>query len=109
MESRRCAIYARQSNTDLDERGESLSIESQTRACRDYVSRTGGTVAGVYADEDEKGWKASRPAFDRMLADIRAGTVDTVVLFKLSRFMRSLLDQERFVGEIAAAGGELIS
>lgn len=109
MESRRIGIYCRQSSTDVDERGESLSIESQTRACREYVARTGGSVAGVYADEDEKGWKASRPAFDRMLDDIRAGAVDCVVVFKLSRFMRSLLDQERFVGEIAAAGGELVS
>lgn len=109
MEGRVLAIYCRQSNTDLDERGDSLSIEAQTRACRDYVTRLGGTVAAVYADEDEKGWQASRPAFDRMLAAVRSGAVNGVVVFKLSRFMRSLIDQERFVGEIAAAGGELVS
>lgn len=105
----RAVIYARQSLTRADQIDDSLSIASQVAACKAWVERQGWTLAGIYDDPDEKGWRVSRPAFDRMLGHIRDGMADTVVLFKLSRFMRSLIDQERFVGEIAAAGGELAS
>ena len=88
---------------------DSLSIDAQVRACADYIARQGWTHAGTYADPDTRGWTTSRPAFDQMLARFRDGAADTVVVFKLSRFMRSLMDQERLIAEIADAGGELVS
>jgi site-specific DNA recombinase len=109
MTGPRFCIYARQSITGQDEQGDSLSIQSQIQACHDYAARQGGTVIGVFADPDQKGWRTSRPEFDRMLRMVGTEPGVCVLVFKLSRFMRSLMDQERFVGEIAAAGAELAS
>src|SRR5690606_34903222 len=107
MTSKRFCIYARQSiSRDADE---SLSIEMQVRACREYAARNGGEVVAIYEDPDQKGWKLHRPAFDAMLKRIRQERDLTVLVFKLSRFARDLMHQERIIGEIADAGGELAS
>lgn len=105
--TRRYALYARQSVSRIPE--ESLSIEFQLQECTAYVQRTGGIIAGSFSDPDTKGWRRNRPGFDAMLDTIRSGKADTVLLFKLSRFARNLMMQEEVVGEIADAGGELVS
>lgn len=108
MTSKRALTYARQSLT-RGPQDDSLSIEMQTRACREYIARQGWELCGTFEDPDQKGWKAHRPAFDAMLDRFRQGAADIVVVFKLSRFARDLLHQERIIGEIADAGGELAS
>lgn len=106
---RRAVIYARQSLTTVEAMDDSLSIASQARACREYIARQGWRHTGTFEDPDQRGWRVSRPGFDAMLDRVRAGMADVVVVFKLSRFMRSLMDQERLIAEIADAGGELAS
>ena len=58
----RCALYARVSTSDQN-------CELQLRELREYVSRRGWQVAGEYVDTGFSGAKASRPAFDRLMAD----------------------------------------
>lgn len=104
---KRYLIYARQSITRDDE--ESLSLETQVRAGKEYIQRQGGQLVGVFEDPDAKGWKTSRPGFDQMLQRFRDGTADVAVVFKLSRFARTLIHQETVLTEVAEAGGELVS
>lgn len=104
---RRCVVYARQS-LSRDE-SESLSIEFQQRECAAYIARQGWMLVGSFDDPDTKGWKRNRPGFDAMLDQVRHGTADTIVLYKLSRFARNLMMQEEVVTEIADAGAELVS
>jgi DNA invertase Pin-like site-specific DNA recombinase len=108
MPTTRAVIYSRQSIYTGPE-NESLSIEVQTRACREYIAKQGWELVGIFEDPDQKGWKVHRPAFDQMLQRFRDGGADMVVVFKLSRFARDLMHQERIIGEIADAGGELAS
>ena len=105
----RAVIYARQSNARPQDGDDSLSIEMQVKACREYIARQGWELVGTFEDPDQKGWKAHRPAFDAMLQRFRDGGADICVVFKLSRFARDLMHQERIIGEIADAGGELAS
>ncbi len=87
------AIYARQSV----ERSDSISIESQIEFCS-YELR--GQPYQVYADRGFSGKDTDRPAFIRMMADIECGRIGKVVVYKLDRISRSVLDfssmMERF-------------
>jgi len=87
------AIYARQSV----ERSDSISIESQVEFCS-YELR--GQPYQVYADRGFSGKDTDRPAFIRMMADIEYGRIGKVVVYKLDRISRSVLDfssmMERF-------------
>ena len=68
----RFCSYARQSlSRDPDQ---SLSIDFQLAACREFVARQGGVIVGEFSDPDTKGWKRHRPGFDAMLATIANGT-----------------------------------
>lgn len=104
---RRYVSYSRQSLSR--DPVDSLSIEFQQAACREFIARHGGVLVGEFSDPDTKGWKRHRPGFDAMLDQIRTGNADTVVLYKLSRFARNLVMQEEVVSLIAESGGELVS
>lgn len=103
----RYAIYARQSLSR--DPADSLSIEMQVKACREFVAQRAGVVVGEYTDPDTKGWRRYRPGFDAMLEQVRRGDAQTIVLYKLSRFARNLMMQEDVVTMIADAGGDLVS
>jgi DNA invertase Pin-like site-specific DNA recombinase len=103
----RFVIYARQSLSRFPD--DSLSIEMQVKACREFAASRGGTVVGTFTDPDQKGWRRHRPGFDAMLDTIRNGSASCVILYKLSRFARDLMMQEAVVSEIAEAGGDLVS
>jgi len=105
---KRAAIYARQSIT-RGEVDESLSLEFQTARGKAWIAEKGYQFAGVFTDGDSKGWKRHRPQFDRMLGLMQTGQVDVVVVYKLSRFFRGLVEQETLITDIANAGGELAS
>ena len=76
------ALYLRLSRDD-ERLGESSSIESQ----RAYLNQ-GWTVATEYVDDGWSGLTFDRPQFQRMLADIEAGQIDTVLTKDLSRLGR---------------------
>lgn len=79
------AIYARQSVDKKD----SISIESQIEFCL-YEVR--GDAYQIYEDKGYSGKNTDRPKFQEMLSDIRKGTIDTVIVYKLDRISRSILD-----------------
>lgn len=79
------AIYARQSVDKKD----SISIESQIEFCL-YEVR--GDAYQIYEDKGYSGKNTDRPKFQEMLTDIRNGKIDTVIVYKLDRISRSILD-----------------
>ncbi|MCD8196165.1 MAG: recombinase family protein [Lachnospiraceae bacterium] len=79
------ALYARQSV----ERADSISIESQLEYCR---FETHGGPYQEYIDRGYSGKNTNRPAFEEMLEDIRQGKITRVIVYKLDRISRSILD-----------------
>ncbi len=79
------AIYARQSVDKKD----SISIESQIEFCMKEVFSENYKV---YTDKGYSGSNINRPAFEEMIRDIKIGTIEKVVVYKLDRISRSLLD-----------------
>jgi site-specific DNA recombinase len=91
----RCAIYTRKS-TDEGLSKDFNSLDNQRERAEAYIDSQrdqGWTViADRYDDGGFSGGNTYRPALKRLLADIEAGLVDTVVVYKLDRISRSLLD-----------------
>lgn len=79
------AIYARQSVDRID----SISVESQIEFCKGEVT---GQSFKVYTDKGYSGKNIDRPAFQEMLSDIKAGKVNRVIVYRLDRISRSVLD-----------------
>lgn len=79
------AIYTRQSVDKAD----SISIESQLEYCK-YEAR--GNPYKAYSDKGYSGKNTNRPAFEEMLGDIKEGKISRVIVYKLDRISRSILD-----------------
>src|ERR1700755_747313 len=104
---RRCAIYTRKSSEEgLGQ--EFNSLAAQREACEAYIrsQQHEGWASAInrYDDSGFSGGNMERPAVQRLLADIRAGRVDIVVVYKVDRLTRSLADFAR-LGEIFDAHG----
>src|SRR5215831_14776539 len=96
----RCAIYTRKSSEEgLDQ--EFNSLQAQREACEAFINsqRHEGWVClpASYDDGGFSGATMDRPALQRLLADITAGRVDTVVVYKIDRLTRSLADFAKIV------------
>lgn len=108
QDRKRAVAYLRQSITP--DPNDSLSLESQARACRDHMARQGMVeIDGPFIDPGQKGWSTHRPAFLAMLDRIASGGVDVVIVYKLARLSRSLVYQESIMADIDRAGAELVS
>ncbi len=79
------ALYARQSV----EKKDSISVESQLTHCR---YETHGEAYIEYTDKGFSGKDTNRPGFENMMTDIRAGKIKQVIVYKLDRISRSILD-----------------
>ncbi|WP_270933827.1 recombinase family protein [Falsiroseomonas oryzae] len=96
----RCAVYTRKSTDEgLDK--EFNSLEAQRAACEAYIAsqRSEGWVLvhDRYDDGGVSGGTLDRPALKRLLADIEAGLVDVVLVYKVDRLSRSLMDFAKLV------------
>jgi DNA invertase Pin-like site-specific DNA recombinase len=96
----RCAVYTRKSSEEgLDM--EFNSLDAQREACEAYVAsqRPEGwvLVPDSYDDGGFSGGTLERPALQRLLADIEAGRVDVIVVYKIDRLSRSLMDFSKLV------------
>jgi site-specific DNA recombinase len=89
----RCAIYTRKSTDEGLDR-DFNSLDNQREAAEHYVKSQEGWQALVdrYDDGGFTGGNMDRPALQRLLTDIEAGKVDRVVVYKIDRLSRSLLD-----------------
>ena len=81
------AIYARQS---ADKGEQSLSIESQIEECKKRVFD--GDIVEIYHDKGFSGSNIDRPAFTRLMNDIKHGGIRRLIVWKLDRISRSLMD-----------------
>src|SRR6202046_1498075 len=91
----RCAIYTRKST----EHGLELafnSLDAQREACEAYIksqaSQGWKALPQCYDDPAYSGGNLDRPALKKLLADIEAGRIDVVVVYKIDRLTRSLAD-----------------
>lgn len=100
LQKLRCAVYTRKSSEEGLEM-EFNSLEAQRESCEAYVAsqRAEGwlLVPDRYDDGGFSGGTLDRPALKRLLADIEAGKVDIVVVYKIDRLSRSLMDFSRLV------------
>jgi site-specific DNA recombinase len=96
----RCALYTRKSSEEGLEQ-EFNSLDAQREACAAYVTsqKAEGWVAlrGHYDDGGYSGGTLDRPALQRLLKEIEAGGVDVVVVYKIDRLSRSLMDFAKLV------------
>ena len=108
----RCAVYTRKSSEEGLEQ-EFNSLDAQREACEAYIAsqRAEGwvLVRERYDDGGVSGGTLERPALQRLLADIRAGLVDVVVVYKIDRLSRSLMDFSRLVEVFDAHGVTFVS
>ena len=97
---RRCAIYTRKSSEEGLEQ-EFNSLAAQREACEAYIrgqQHEGWVWARPrYDDGGFSGGNLDRSALQRLLADIRTGRIDIVVVYKVDRLTRSLADFARLV------------
>ncbi|MFG1223506.1 recombinase family protein [Xanthobacter wiegelii] len=108
----RCAIYTRKSSEEGLEQSFN-SLDAQREACEAYVTsqKAEGWIVlpKMYDDGGFSGGTMERPALRQLLADVEAGIVDTVVVYKVDRLTRSLGDFARIVEVFDTAGASFVS
>ena len=109
---KRCAIYTRKSSEEGLEQ-EFNSLAAQREACEAYIrsqEHEGWVLArNRYDDGGFSGGSMERPALQKLLADIRAGRIDILVVYKVDRLTRSLADFARLVELFDAQGVSFVS
>lgn len=102
LQIKRVAAYARVS-TDTEMALHSVS--AQISYYNELIStHPGWEFAGVYADEGISGTKESRPEFQQMLADCRAGRIDLVITKSITRFARNTVTLLNAIRELKLLG-----
>jgi site-specific DNA recombinase len=96
----RCAIYTRKSSEEgLDM--EFNSLEAQREACEAYVASQKAegwaAIRERYDDGGFSGGTLERPGLKQLLVDIEAGLIDVIVVYKIDRLSRSLMDFAKLV------------
>ena len=108
----RCAIYTRKSSEEGLEQ-EFNSLQAQREACEAFIDsqRHEGWVCqrAAYDDGGFSGATMDRPALQQLLADLTAGRVDTIVVYKIDRLTRSLADFAKIVEILDARGASFVS
>jgi site-specific DNA recombinase len=112
MKQVRCAIYTRKSSEEGLEQ-DFNSLDAQRESCAAYIlsqaSEGWVEVPGRYDDGGLSGGTLERPALKRLLADVAGGQIDIIVVYKVDRLTRSLLDFSRLVEALDKAGTSFVS
>lgn len=108
----RCAVYTRKSSDEG--LGQAFkSLHAKREACTDYIRSQRGEGWSVlpagYDDGGYSGGNMKRPALGRMLADVAAGRIDAVVVYKVDRLTRSLADFARIIETLEGTGAAFVS
>ena len=101
------AVYERISR--LEEGEHSYSMENQPDRSQEYVREHGWSVHDIYSDPDKTGKNSSRPEFQRMIRDIKAGNITIVVVHRLDRLYRNLSSLLMFIHFLKAHKVRLVS
>ena len=95
-----CAIYTRKSTEDGLEQ-EFNSLQAQREACESYIKsqkhENWQLLPNEYDDGGYSGGNMERPALKRLLQDVQNGLVDIIVVYKIDRLTRSLMDFSKIV------------
>jgi site-specific DNA recombinase len=100
-------LYMRVSTDRQAQEGDSL--EEQESELRKYCEYHTLTIRKVYIERGKSGGNTNRPEYQKMIQDIEAHTIDTVVVKKLDRLSRSLLDFEQLMTKMQAHNVEFVS
>ena len=109
---KRCAVYCRVSTDErLDQSFNSLDAQKDAGLAYIASQRAEGwiPVADDYDDPAFSGGHMERPALRRMMADIEAGRIDVVVIYKIDRLTRSLADFSKMVEVFERYGVSFVS
>ncbi|KRP85215.1 resolvase [Bradyrhizobium pachyrhizi] len=108
----RCAVYTRKSSEeglDMDFN----SLDAQRESCEAYITsqRAEGwaPVSDRYDDGGFSGGTLERPALKRLLAEVKAGKIDVIVVYKIDRLSRSMLDFLQLVELFEQHGATFVS
>ncbi|MCV2874194.1 recombinase family protein [Defluviimonas sp. WL0050] len=112
MKKIRCAIYTRKSSEEGLEQ-EFNSLHAQREACASYIASQKAEgwalLPTQYDDGGISGGTLERAAMQQLLADVDAGLVDQIVVYKIDRLTRSLADFAKIVERLDAAGASFVS
>jgi site-specific DNA recombinase len=107
-----CAVYTRKSSEEGLEQGFN-SLDAQREACAAYIlsqkAQGWKALPGAYDDGGFSGGNTERPGLQRLLADVAAGRVKVVVVYKVDRLTRSLADFAKLVELFDAHGVSFVS
>ena len=107
-----CAIYTRKSTEDGLEQ-DFNSLDAQREACEAYIKSQKSEgwllMENLYDDGGCSGGNMNRPAMQKLLADVDAGKIDVVVVYKVDRLTRSLMDFSRIVDRLDGNGASFVS
>jgi site-specific DNA recombinase len=101
----RAVIYARFSSENQSQ----ASIEDQVEVCTRYIKKQGWTRIGKYTDAAMSGASRFRPAYQKLLVELEAGTFDVVVVEALDRLGRKLADVADLHDRCTFAGIKLVA
>ena len=108
----RCAIYTRKSTEEGLEQAFN-SLDAQREACAAYIvsqKHEGWTaLSDLYDDGGFSGGNMQRPGLVQLMADVAAGKVDVIVVYKVDRLTRALSDFARIVDVLDKAGASFVS
>ncbi len=108
----RCAIYTRKSSEEGLEQAFN-SLDAQREACAAFIAsqkHEGWTVLPtLYDDGGFSGGTMERPALKRLIADIEAGEIDVIVVYKVDRLTRALSDFAKLVEVFDRRGVSFVS
>ena len=112
MTKTRCAIYTRKSSEEGLEQ-DFNSLDSQREACEAYIAsqRHEGwvLVKERYDDGGISGGHLERPGLQRLMDDVESGRVNRIVVYKIDRLTRSLMDFAKLVERLDGAGASFVS
>jgi len=91
----KAGIYLRVSTDMQAKDGESLAEQEAT--CQAYCNFRNIPIANIYREEGKSGKDTNRPQFQKMIRDCKLGNIDTIIVKKVDRLSRSLIDFEKTI------------
>lgn len=108
----RCAIYTRKSSEEGLEQ-DFNSLQAQREACEAYIKSQKSEhwilISTPYDDGGYSGGTLERPALQKLLQDVRLGQVDIIVVYKIDRLTRSLMDFSKIIEVLDASQASFVS
>ena len=102
MKKIKVAIYIRVSTKKQAEEG--YSLEAQKERLEKLCETNGYIIYKVYSDEGKSAKNTKRDAYQEMMEDMREGKFDKIIVTKLDRISRSLIDLEELIQDLQKNG-----